>query len=1006
MQSRSCWRSGTRVAPAGKACLLVFLIMAALLSPEAFVTVVAEDTQQAVFDFRDVTAESGLLPHVGGVHGHGAAWGDADGDGLLDLYVATFADKPAGRRNMLFRQTDGRFVADDQPVLAPAMRGNTPVFADLDNDGDLDLYVASMPKPVAGVVGCRLFRNDGKGRFVDVSRESGCCPEEFGGRGCAVLDIDGDALLDLLVGEDPLVGYNGSPTRSSRLFRNQGGLSFTDVSREAGLPEAVPGLGACVADWSGDGLPDFFLAAQEGGCRMFLNQGGGRFKEATELRDTFAWPAARGDNMVAGAAAGDLDLDGRLDLVVGPHFEQPWKQPVAPRVFLNRGTPSGLRFEEPAIGLTPLALKCPHVEIQDFDNDGRADVLVSIVKFAGGRTFPIIYRGTGTRDGVPCFSLEGWGVNDFPAAEDLQGKGTKGFFDTMLAHGKITYAAAAPTADFNSDGKLDVFFASWWPEQPSLLLRNDTRGGHWLDVRVVGDGKRLSRQGIGARVRVYAAGRLGEQAALVGNREIAVGQGYVSGQPAVAHFGLGSLRTVDVEVLLPHGRGRVERKNVPVDRMLVIDAGETAAAAAVRAKGVVAWQEPKLPDDKPLLGVSTDRFLKAPIDVAAGVGVAVTAPIVDVFVYPGQTYEGRPWSNWGHGSFVNGRSYSAIGDHRSPAGTARIFEYDPRQRTLRQVVDTETLYRRPEGEYSPAKIHGRLDAAADGLIYFATHRGSAGTTTDAHGYRGDDILAFDPRSGATEIVATTPVAKHSIPTSLVDPDRMIFYGGTAAGKNSPVQAVQFLAYDLRARRIMYLGQDGPPRAMIWSRTTGRVYFVPESSKTDQLVRFDPAAVGPPQPIAARVGLRAASLETPQGVVYAIGSGQSGKDPEVHAFNVRTEQAERLGTAAVGSETYVSSLDVDPTGRYLYYVPGAHGSADRDGTPVVQFDTRLRTKKVIAFLSPYFRETYGFWPAGTYSTVLADDGGTLYITFNTNRGTKVWDFCTLFVVHIPEPERRP
>ena len=61
----------------------------------------------------------------------------------------------------------------------------------------------------------------------------------------------------------------------------------------------------------------------------------------------------------------------------------------------------------------------------------------------------------------------------------------------MLFRSKITYAAAAPTADFNGDGKLDVFLASWWPEQSSLLLQNETRGGHWLDVRVAGDGKRV-----------------------------------------------------------------------------------------------------------------------------------------------------------------------------------------------------------------------------------------------------------------------------------------------------------------------------------------------------------------------------------------------------------------------------------------------------------------------------------------------------------------------------------
>ena len=207
------------------------------------VSAVAGDGEPRPLAFRDVAAELGLAPAVGGVYGHGAAWGDADGDGLLDLYVATFADKPQGRRNMLFLRRGERFVVEDQPAISLPMRGNTPLFVDLDNDGDLDLYVASMPKPAAGVGGCSLFRNDGGGRFVDVSRESGACPEAFGGRGCAVLDIDGDALLDLVVGEDPLVGYNGSPTRSSRLFRNRGGMRVVDFSRGAGLPESVPGLG-------------------------------------------------------------------------------------------------------------------------------------------------------------------------------------------------------------------------------------------------------------------------------------------------------------------------------------------------------------------------------------------------------------------------------------------------------------------------------------------------------------------------------------------------------------------------------------------------------------------------------------------------------------------------------------------------------------------------------------------------------------------------------------------
>ena len=421
-----------------------------------------------------------------------------------------------------------------------------------------------------------------------------------------------------------------------------------------------------------------------------------------------------------------------------------------------------------------------------------------------------------------------------------------------------------------------------------------------------------------------------------------------------------------------------------------------------------AWVEPQLPDGQASLTVTSQAFLKPLPDMAlkAGVTVATTAPTVDVLIYPGQTYEGRPWSNWGDGTFTNGKFYSAIGDHLSPAGTARVFEFDPATKALHQIVDLKTLYQRPEGVYSPAKIHSRIDRAADGKLYFSTHRGSPGTSNDRYHFQGDDILSWDPQTGKTEIVATTPVEKHCIPTSLVDPERMIFYGGTAPGQDSPLQTVQFLAYDLKNKKTLYQGDDGPPRCMLWSKSTGKVYYVPGSQAKGGLVRFDPAHPGPPTPIGAELGIRAATLETPQGLIYAASSGQGGHDPEVFAFDVKTETVELLGTASIGVETYIASIDADPTGRYLYYIPGAHGSSERDGTPVIQFDTRTKTKKVIAFLSEYFREQHGWWPEGTYCTTLNDDGSVLYVTFNTNRGTKVWDFCTLFAIHIPASERLP
>ncbi|MBA3303806.1 MAG: CRTAC1 family protein [Acidimicrobiia bacterium] len=522
------------------------------------------------FAFRDVGEEAGLFPHLEGIRGHGAAWGDVDGDGWIELYVGTF-HTPDVKPNMLFRNAKGKFRPDDQKPLTISSRSTGIVFADLDDDGDLDLYVASMPQPKNNLAGCRLFRNDGGGKFADVSEASGACPPAFGGRAATVLDFDGDGRLDLLVGEDPIPGYNGSRTKSSRLFRNTGGLRFEDVSRAAGLPENVPGLGAGVADVNCDGWPDLLLASSAANV-LFVNDGRGKFTEVPGSRKAFAWERAGGDNMVCGVCFGDVDRDGRPDVVLGQHYQDPWRSPVPVRLYLNRGAKGGVpEFEDVTekVGLTPLAMKAPHVELQDFDNDGWPDVYVSTVKFAGGKPYPVIFRHQGVADGLPRFRDDAWAVNDFPTPEDAAIRRSGQLFEKVLREKKIIYTAPGPSGDFDNDGRLDLFLPNWWPESRSLLLRNETAGGNWLRVRVEG-GAGVNRMGIGSKVKVYAAGKLGDAAGLLGCREIATGYGYASGQPAEAHFGLGEAEAVDVEVVLPHGKGTLARKRVKANQALAV----------------------------------------------------------------------------------------------------------------------------------------------------------------------------------------------------------------------------------------------------------------------------------------------------------------------------------------------------------------------------------------------------------------------------------------------------
>ena len=534
----------------------------------------AQSSASSQFLFQDMGSKAGLFPYLAGIRGHGAGWGDVDGDGRIDLYVGTF-NEDSSKLNMFFRNKGNKFVLDEQKSLQISTRATGVIFADLDNDGDLDLYIGSMPQPKNKILGNTLFRNEGGGVFTDISKGNEACPEAFGGRSATVLDYDGDGLLDLLAGEDPMPNYNGSKTKSSRLFRNKGNLQFEDASLAAGLPAGVPGYGVAAADVNNDGWPDFFLAANDGGNILFLNDKKGRFYESPGSRELFAWKDAGNSNMVCGITFGDVNRDGLLDIVLGPHFQKPWIVPQSIKLFLNRGIKNGIpNFVEitEASGLKPLPMKAPHVEIQDFDNDGWPDIYASIVKFKDGTPYPSIAKHMGIVKGVPQFREDAMAVNDFPTQEDkdVVAQGSTGkFFEKMIREKKIIYSAPGPAGDYDNDGKLDIFLPSWWLEAPSMLLHNETPGGNWLQIQVRGSNG-VNLMGVGSRINIYHSGKLGNTSALLGCQEISVGYGYASGHTDIAHFGLGKEKTVDVEVILPNGKGKRVQKNVKANQKIYV----------------------------------------------------------------------------------------------------------------------------------------------------------------------------------------------------------------------------------------------------------------------------------------------------------------------------------------------------------------------------------------------------------------------------------------------------
>lgn len=407
---------------------------------------------------------------------------------------------------------------------------------------------------------------------------------------------------------------------------------------------------------------------------------------------------------------------------------------------------------------------------------------------------------------------------------------------------------------------------------------------------------------------------------------------------------------------------------------------------------------PTLPDGKTVVTEETPAFLKPGANLREGVTIAKTPPVVDFLYYPDQNYPGNPWSHRSDGFVKGDKYYSSSNDHLAPRGTAHLWEYDASTKKFRHLCDTskflESVKAFPESmNYRPGEMQSRIDMDADGWLYYATDRGSTTVTTDANGYKGEWILRTNPATLETQIVATHPVEKHTIPCTVLDPKRMILYGGTAIGsKMSPKQTIQFFALDVKTGKVIKTADDGPYRVLIFSPTTGCVYW--EGKK------YDPATNEVTKSNAPRV--RSASRESKDGWVY----GTSDTKAELWAFNPKTDELKQLGNIGVASQEYISTIELDPTERYLYYVPGAHGGAYKDNTPIVQLDLKTMKKKVIAFLHDHFWEKYGFALDGSFGNALSPDGSTFFISWDGWRvgQPRGWETCGLTVFHIPASER--
>jgi hypothetical protein len=551
------------------------------------------------FQFSDRQAESGLafrhrvVDDAGKTykaahydHGNGMAIADVDGDGLSDIY---FVNQVGG--NQLWRNAgSGRFenITESAGVAVPGKIGVTASFADIDNDGDADLYVTT----VRG--GNFLFENDGRGRFRDISAASGL---NYAGHssGAVFFDYNRDGRLDLFlvnVGryttdtiagagyqfyvafEDAFAGHL-KPERAEAniLYRNEGGNRFVDVSKQMGIQDETWGGDASIIDGNDDGWPDLYVLNMQGDDEYYENVRGTRFaRKSRQLFPRTSWGAM-------GIKVFDFNNDGRLDLFItdmhsdmsdmtGPekdHVKSDMKWPESFRgtgktsiwgnsFFLKEG-PNKFREASDAIGAESY---CPWgPSVGDLNADGFDDAFI-----AAGMNYPERYmvnsiklndRGKRFADAEFVVGVEPrkGGVVTPWFLLDASGK-DKDHRDAAGATGLVGIWGARGTRssaifDIDGDGDLDIV-TNEFGTVPMVLVSNLTEKTRvrYLEVRLIGTAS--NRSAIGAVVKVRAGGSTYTKI-MDGN------SGYLSHSVYPLYFGLGSAESVDaIEVAWPSGK--------------------------------------------------------------------------------------------------------------------------------------------------------------------------------------------------------------------------------------------------------------------------------------------------------------------------------------------------------------------------------------------------------------------------------------------------------------------
>ena len=440
--------------------------------------------------FADRTAQSGLADQLGGLN---LIQTDYNNDGCLDIFVLRGAWEFPQRASLLRNNCDGTFTdVTTTSGLSEASQTQTGVWADIDNDGYLDLFVANENGP------SHLYRNRGDGTFEDISHAAGVDRAAFT-KGVVAADYDNDGYVDFYVSN-----LNGD----NYLYHNNHNGTFTDVALQAGVQKPWQSFAAWFFDYDNDGWPDllvtsYYVSVDESvrsylglppnaeTLKLYKNLGNGKFRDVTAevgLDRVF---------MPMGANFGDIDNDGYLDIYLGTG--NPSYASMLPNVLLHNK--EGKFFTDVTASSGTGELHKGHgVAFADIDNDGDEDLLTEIGGAVPGDSHAFrLFENPGNGNDWISLHLDGVKTNRAAIGARIkvtvqdEGQPPRSIFRTVGSGGSF---GASPLTQHIGLGKsariLDLEID--WPVSKTTQHFSNVAPNQFLEIRELATGyERLER---------------------------------------------------------------------------------------------------------------------------------------------------------------------------------------------------------------------------------------------------------------------------------------------------------------------------------------------------------------------------------------------------------------------------------------------------------------------------------------------------------------------------------